>query len=416
VFRSVSAIAAEDPRPAEPRLLETLQELMKLPALELRPALVQAATLVASALSCEKVDAFLLDESHQTLRAVGTSETPMGRHQHELGLDALPLANGGRIVQVFRSGTSYVEGHADRDPDEVRGLVEALGIRSTLTVPLEVNGERRGVLAAASSTPEFFHAQDIRFLEIVSRWVGMLAHRAELAENVRNVESEDARRRGADEVITVLAHDVRNHLQPLSARLQLMSLNVANGRNVAASELEKALQTVERLSRLTSDILDLKRLDEGLFNLNLAPVDLVAVAKETAASLETSTVSVVVTGEPSLVAIADANRVRQALENLVANASKYSPVGKAVEVRVLSEEFGGRSCGTLEVLDEGPGIAPEMSTSLFDRFSSSADSEGLGLGLHISRRIARIHHGELTAHRRARGGTCFRLTLPLDPT
>lgn len=82
---------------------------MKLPSLDLRAALVEAATLVAAALRCEKVDAFLIDEPHQTLRAIGTSDTPMGRLQQEFGLDLLPLANGGRIVDVFtRRGSGWV--------------------------------------------------------------------------------------------------------------------------------------------------------------------------------------------------------------------------------------------------------------------------------------------------------------------
>lgn len=389
---------------------------MRLPALDLHAALVEATTLVAATLRCEKVDAFLLDDERQTLRAIGTSDTPMGHREHEVGLGELPLANGGSIVEVFRSGKSHLALHSDRDPGEIRGFIDVLGVRSSVSVPLEVAGVRRGVLTSASSTHGFFTPQDLGFLEIVACWIGMLAHRAELVETTRKMDTENARRRGADEIITVLAHDVRNHLQPLLARLQLIALNLRNGRTVAVTDLDKAVQNVERLSRLTSDILDLKRLDEGLLHLSLAPVDLVQVARETAASLATSTVPIVVTSEASVVAIADVNRVRQALENLVANAVKYSPPGKRVEIRAHFETWQGRPCGVLDVLDEGPGIPSEVAPTLFERFSSSSDSKGLGLGLHISRGIARAHRGDLTAHPREPRGTRFRLTLPLDPS
>src|SRR5688572_26149464 len=137
----------------ETRLLTTLQDLMALPALELRPALTEAATRVATALGCEKVDAFLIDEPRQTLEALGTSRTPLGAQQKALGLDTLALANGGRIVRTFETGESHLGHHADRDEDEVRGIIEGLGVRSTLSVPVEVNGVRRGVLAAASQMP-----------------------------------------------------------------------------------------------------------------------------------------------------------------------------------------------------------------------------------------------------------------------
>lgn len=389
---------------------------MELPAVELRPALVEASNRVAAALNCEKVDAFLLDEAHQTLRAIGTSNTPMGRRQQALGLDVLALANGGRTVETFKSGTSYLEHRADQDPDEVRGLVEELGVRSTLSVPFEVNGVRRGVLAAASPTPEFFQASDLQFLEIVARWVGILAYRAELAESARRVDNEQVRRRAADELITVVAHDLRNHLHPLLARLQIMRLLIERGSPVSVLDLDKAIRSVQRLAHLTAELLDLKRLDEGLFSLNLVPLDLVVTANETAASLGTGVVPVRVSGEPRLVAVADSERVRQALENVVANAIKYSPPGKPVEVRVLSEDSGGKAWAIVEVLDEGPGIAPEMVSTLFDRFASSPDSKGIGLGLHLAYRIARIHHGDLSVHPRAGGGTRFRLALPLDPS
>lgn len=389
---------------------------MELPALELHAALRRAATRVAETLQCEKVDAFLLDEAKQTLRAAGTSETPMGRRQQELGLDSLALANGGRTVEVWKSGKSYLEPHADRDPDEVRGIVEGLGVRSTLSVPFEVDGARRGVLAAASATPEFFQPSDLRFLEVVARWVGILAQRAEAAEVTYKVYAEHARREGADELITVLAHDLRNHLHPLLARLQLMRVTVECGKSVSAPDVEKAVQSVQRLARLTEDLLDLKRLDEGLFSLNLVPVDLAAIAKEVAATLASNTVAVRVSGAPVLVVIGDRDRLQQALENLVVNAVKYSPPGKTVDVQLSSDERDGSPWCALEVLDQGPGIAPEMVSTLFERFRFSADSKGIGLGLHLAHRIARVHHGELSALPRVGGGTRFRLTLPLDPS
>ncbi|HKO46670.1 MAG TPA: ATP-binding protein [Polyangiaceae bacterium] len=387
---------------------------MELPGVELREALTSLATRVSEVLRCEKVDAFLLDEARQTLLAMGTSETPLGDTQHALGLDNLALANGGRIVQVFESGTSHLEHHADCDPDELPGIVENLGIRSTLSVPFEVDGVRRGVLSAASTFPEFFQTRDLKFLSIASRWVGMLCHRAELAEHSRKIETEQARRKGADEVITVLAHDLRNHLQPLIGRLQLMRLNLERGIPVAPPNVRAALASAQRLARLTEDLLDLKRLDEGLFSLRLAPVDLALVSRETAESIGISTVPVQVSGERALVAVVDEERIRQAIENLVSNAIKYSPPGKPVQVHVSAADCRDVRCAVIEVLDSGPGISREIAATLFDPFSFSSDSKGLGLGLYLAHRIANLHAGELSVHARPTGGTRFRLALPLD--
>ena len=387
---------------------------MELPGIELNEALTSVSTRVAEVLGCEKVDTFLLDEAHQTLFAVGTSETPLGSRQRALGLHQLALANGGRIVQVFESGTSYLEHHADLDPEELAGIVENLGVKSTVSVPLEVNGVRRGVLTAASSRPEFFQARDLNFLTITSRWIGMLCHRAELAEHSRKIETEQARRRGADEVITVLAHDLRNHLQPLIGRLQMMRLNVESGMPVAAPNVGAALASAQRLARLTEDLLDMKRLDEGLFSLRLAPVDLAVLCRESAESLGTSAVPVHTSGESSVIAVVDEERIRQTIENLIANAIKYSPPGKPVQLHVSSMISRQTRSAVIEVLDSGPGISREIAATLFDRFSFSSDSKGLGLGLYLAHQIAQVHSGDLTVHGRPTGGTRFRLLLPLD--
>jgi signal transduction histidine kinase len=398
------------------RLLQTLQELMALPALELGEALDAAAQRITETLGCEKVDAFLLEESKQTLVAVGTSDTPLGHRQKALGLDLLPVANGGRTVEVFQTGVGYLDNNVDRDPNELRGITVGLGVRSSICAVLEVNGLRRGVLSAVTTQRDFFQPSDLSFLELVARWIGMLAHRAELASAARSAEIERGRRAGADEVITVLAHDTRNHLHPLLARLQLMRVRATAGEIIKVSEIDKAIRSVQRLARLTEDLLDLKRLDEGLFRLNLVALDLVAIARETAASLATTAVPVRVTGLNELVLIGDADRLRQALENLVSNAVKYSPPGKPVQVEVgVQPAVEGEEYALVEVRDEGPGIAPKMQQILFERFVSDAKSSGLGLGLYLAHRIARLHEGDLRVESTPGAGSKFRLELPLAP-
>jgi GAF domain-containing protein len=184
-------ITTGENQPAEARFLKTLQELLQLPALKLQEALGAAAQRVVEALGCDKVDAFLVDESKQTLRAIGTSDTPMGRQQHALGLDVLAIANGGRAVDVFKTGKSHFENHSELDSGELRGIVAELGVRSAMNVPLEVHGVRRGVISAVSGQSEFFRHSDLVFLESVALWVGMLVHRAELAERTRDIEAKE---------------------------------------------------------------------------------------------------------------------------------------------------------------------------------------------------------------------------------
>ena len=186
------------------RVRATLERLLSIDALELEPALDRAAQIVAEALDADKVDAFVYEAETESLVALGTSDTPMGRRQHEIGLHRLPVANGGRAVQIFRSGQLYRDGHVEDDPDELAGIKTGLGVRSAILCPLQVAGERRGVLSAVSARPEHFSEEDLPTFEAVGRWLAMVMHRAELVEQLVGSSEARARREAILELLNLL--------------------------------------------------------------------------------------------------------------------------------------------------------------------------------------------------------------------
>src|SRR6476660_7866408 len=97
-------------------------------------------------------------------------------------MDRQPLATGGAGVKGFSTGETYTTGHADQDPEQLRGMIEGLGVRSEITVPIEIQATRRGVLSAVSVRPEGFTEADVRFLTAVAGWIGLVIQRAELFE------------------------------------------------------------------------------------------------------------------------------------------------------------------------------------------------------------------------------------------
>src|SRR4051812_9239176 len=145
------------------RLLNTLQRLLTIQAPQLRPALDHACNLVAEAMGADKVDVFLHEAASSSLVAIGTSDTPMGREQHESGLNRMPIVNNGPAVQVFLTGTPYLNGRIDQDADQPRGMIHHLGVRSEIDVALNVAGERRGILQVDSREPDFFTERDLHF-------------------------------------------------------------------------------------------------------------------------------------------------------------------------------------------------------------------------------------------------------------
>jgi hypothetical protein len=119
----VSTMSGMEASPKEGRLMTTLERLLELPAADLRQSLNQASELLASALDADKIDIFLFDPGRKTLRALGTSNTPLGRLQRSLGLDVHPVANGGSIADVFKTGDPHITGHADLVSGVLPGVV-----------------------------------------------------------------------------------------------------------------------------------------------------------------------------------------------------------------------------------------------------------------------------------------------------
>jgi two-component system OmpR family sensor kinase len=253
---------ANEGRALPRKMLDTLEQLLAVDVGDLQTALTHSCNLVAEALRADKVDAFLYDPSKDTLVALSTSTQPLSDRQRKLGLDVLPVSNGGRAVYVFDTGKTFATGRLDEDPDELKGVKEALQIRSKIGVLLQVNGQRRGMMMIASLQRDFFTPEDVKFAEAIVRWVSIVAHKAELAEEIARNAAAQGRSAAADEIVTILAHDLRNLMAPLGARLHLLSRRAKkDGRELDEQHAEAGLRVLARLNRLISDLLDLARLD-----------------------------------------------------------------------------------------------------------------------------------------------------------
>lgn len=401
------------------RMLEILEGLLRIPAGDLQTTLIHACDLVAAATGADKIDAFLYDASRDCLVALGTSNQPLSSLQRKLGLNIMQLTNGGRAVQIFRDGRVFRHGRVDEDGEELPGVRDALGVRSHLGAPLEVGGERRGVLLCASQKRDFFTAEDERMLETVARWVGLVAHRGELTEAIRRNAAEQGRRAGAEELVTVLAHDLRNYLSPMQTRIAILERRFEETPD-ALEELGAMRRAISRMEGLVSDILDVARLDRGMFEMEPRMVDLGALARDICAIFNTPQRPVYLSvqrGSPVCVH-GEPARLRQCLENLVANALQKSPAHAPVTVAVQKEVLAtGAQHARVDVVDEGPGIAPDMLPHLFDRFTTTRLREGgLGLGLYLAKRIAAAHGGDLSVRSELGKGARFTLTLPISGT
>jgi signal transduction histidine kinase/DNA-binding NarL/FixJ family response regulator len=409
----ISAWAVEQGLAAvEDRHLATLEQLLEIRADNLGSAMDQAAQVLAEVLAIEKVDLFLYEPASESLVAVGASDTPLHRRQRALRLDRLPLALGGRLAEVFRTGTPYLTGHADQDPVVLGGFTRGLGIRSVAAVALDVAGQRRGVVLLQSTRTEAFSERDLRFLQTVARWVGTVAGRTESAEHSAAEAAAESRHK-AEELITIVAHDLRNHLTTLRGRLGLLQRRArAEQRSADLRDLAGADESVDRLNRLVTELLDVARLERGVFVLDLRRLNLAMLVQQVVDAFR-PVATIRIRAPAEVPACADPDRLRQALENLLANAVEHSPAGAPVLVALETQTRDGSEWAVLSVVDRGPGIPPDLLPRLFERFVAGPGSSGLGLGLYLASRIAAAHGGSLSVDSRPGIGTSFTLSLPL---
>ncbi len=358
------------------------------------------------------MDVFLYEAERQTLVALGVSQTPLGRLEQSLGMDRLPIVNGGRTVQVFQTGISYRSGQADQDPEELPGVKQGMGIRSILAVPLSVGGERRGVIQVDVTQPDAFTEQDQSFLEAIAHWISLMVHRLELLQQVAHSAAAEARRATAEELVTVLAHDLRNYLTPLQGRLGLLTRRATKDQRQAdLVDLAGIATTMHRLERLITDLMDTARLSQGLFTLMKQPIDLTGLVEEVALMHSTPFVQIDVQMPEEQVAWVDADRLRQALENVLSNAVKHTQEGTTVLVQAeMHEKEGGI---VLSISDHGPGVPSEVLPTLFEPFRAGSDTGGLGLGLYLAQQIALAHGGYLSLDTTYHDGARFLLFLPI---
>lgn len=397
-----------------PVLLYTLQQLLAIEAGTMKDALDCAADLVAGVMGAEMVDAFIYDAPTGSLVALGSSNTEMGRRAHEVGMDRLPVANHGREVSVYETGEPYLTGDANHDPRMLIGMTEGLGISSFLGVPLSVGRARRGVLIAVSSQLDQFHDDDIPFFETVARWVGMVAHHAELIEEVQRDAVEKAHRTGVEEVISFLERDSTFHLEPLMERLDILRHRALhNGDEDGARELELVQERTGQIKRALNELMDASALQRGLVPLKLETTDVVELVREVADEHRAALATVHVRAPEGLRVQLDAARIRQAVDALIRNALRRSPrsLPVVVTVNVVREKDGDRV--VVSVQDERTSLCSDQPPELAGDFFAVEDSPTLGMSLFQARSAVEAHGGMVSVDTPSVTTAVFKLTLPL---
>ena len=227
-------------------------------------------------------------------------------------------------------------------------------------------------------------------------------------------ERAQAAAQAREDVLGVVAHDLRNPLNVVSMTTQLF-LDIEPSVEQRAKLLLAMQRAVRQMNRLITDLLEVVRLESGRLGLDLREVpayEILIHAKEMGeyAAAENGVVLEVRRVDDGLRVRADTERVLQVLGNLAGNALKFAGRGG----RVTHGAAGSGQYVVFSVADTGPGIAPSDMAHLFDRFwQARTDRRGVGLGLTIARGIVEAHGGRIWVESRAGEGSTFSFTLPM---
>lgn len=290
------------------------------------------------------------------------------------------------------------------------GVAVLLGLALVETLTSRLARLRRAALRIAREGPGARPPRDDHRDEV-----------GDLARALATMQSAlDRQERARRAFVATASHELRTPLTSLGGTLELLGEDLRDpqvDRHDALDQVALARAQVARLTHLASDLLDLSRLDAET-ELRAEPTELAEVARAVAAEFEHASaerdVTVVVAEPPDPCwARADPGAVARTIRILIDNALRFAP--RSSEIRVLPAYHGEHA--TVEVVDAGPGVAPEDRERIFERFERgrrSGGEGGFGLGLAIGRELAERQGGRLELRDDADGGGRFRLTLPLE--
>ena len=419
-LRRTSAFLAAESR----RLAESLEEAATLLAME-KMALPYVGDWCI-------VD--ILGESDAMVRLAIVHPDP-AKHAMLEELDGRWVPHPGDVFGLpaaLRNGRSCVIAHAEvdeafgtsaRDPD-VFNVVRELRAGPLLTVPLVTRKQLIGAVTFVGGQPDRpFTVDDIELAEDLASRSAMALDRARAyGEAVALKESALIANEAKTRFLGMMSHELRTPLNAIGGYVELMAMELHGPlTDEQRADLARIRTNQRYLMGLISDLLNFTRVGTGHLPYDLVDIGAFDVLVSSIGLVEVliAQKGIVLAGiacDMDIVARGDYEKVVQILVNLLSNAIKFTPAGGELVIDYAAKG----DVVQLRVCDTGIGIPPEKLDVIFDPFvqlrsSTAEQGGGIGLGLAISRGLARGMHGDLTVESTIHEGARFTLTLPRSP-
>jgi signal transduction histidine kinase/CHASE3 domain sensor protein len=362
---------------------------------------------------------YLLDDADRLVPVQGIACDGRAIDRLTFGAEGLPRSVMEKREPVFL--------HAEMLAEPLPTLDLGVGrapLRWVLAYPIAIGNEGAGTMVLAGIQEPPLAA--LEFLHDAARQLAVALHNAWTHDRLREksvaLAEQGERLAHANKVKTEFLASMSHELRtPLSAILGFADLLITSPKEQLSTRARESLERIKRngehLLGLINDVLDLAKAEAGRIEVRLAPVDVPQLARACVAEVDSLRMGkdvglVADTGDTPLEAFTDAQRVRQILLNLLSNAIKFTDQGEvALTVRATATEIH------LAVRDTGIGIPAHALHELFQEFHQleAGDGrryDGTGVGLALSRRLARALGGEIDVRSREGEGSTFTLVLP----
>jgi len=309
---------------------------------------------------------------------------------------------------------------ATTDPDNA-DTYAASNAQTVISAPITTDDRRIGVLSIFAERAPVFIEDDLWLLELLADQTAVLLEARTLTAHASELRAREDAAQLKEEFLSAAAHDLRTPLTVVLGQAELMERRLARDPDapVDPAGVARMVREARRLRDLVNELLDAQRLEQGQILTDRVPDDLCAIVEVVRARHGERGITLPLTrpDEP-LVGLVDRPRMEQVLENLIENAMKYGDQPPRLEIGATGDE------ARIAVIDRGLGIPEEERDRIFERFFrasnvKSVTDTGLGLGLHICRRIVAEHGGRIWHEPTPGGGSTFvvalQLEIPLNP-
>ena len=378
--------------------------------LNLDRVLQRVADLTRELLGAKYAAVGLLNADNRTLKSFTTSGLTADEHQR---IGSLPSGHGVLGLVIHRAEVVRLA-DLGTHPHSVGFPPNHPPMKSFLGVPIL---GRQGILGDLYLTEKIgadsFSDDDVHIAMLLASIVASAVENAQFHERTtRLLDEVQQLHKSRERFFAMVNHELRNALAAVYGWAEIL-VRKKDPQTVPRGSYE-ILEAAEQAVALVTDLLDLNRLDEDRLRPVIRDIDCrrvvwAAIQRCTPAAAEKQISFEAPPRDQAIVCRTDGHRVEQIFVNLFTNAIRYAPAGSTVRVTAAAKpplvEF--------QVVDEGPGVPPDMVDQIFDIYYTNTPTDGTpghGVGLALSRRLARLLGGDLTA--RSQPGGLFVLTVP----